>query len=198
MTPERENRDKAPYVASTPRKPSQDPYRKAGFREQAREIVARDRNDRKYGYAVDTSGAIARALEKAYRQGFNDAQTEPAPDSRPTALASGPIDWVLIPPRFRDGFWRICLHALGREPSVRVGAYLAPSLGGRGAAAWSVVRSNGHETTPVGAKTVEGLVRLGLLALSPEAADRIVVSRRGEATWKWFLDRGGQYPEDLT
>lgn len=36
-----------------------DPYRKARFREIAREIVAKDRYNRKYGLSVDTAGAIA-------------------------------------------------------------------------------------------------------------------------------------------
>ena len=62
-----------------PQKPSVDPYRKARFREEARGIVFKDRDDRKYGRAVDTAGAIARALERAYRQGFADAQDDPAP-----------------------------------------------------------------------------------------------------------------------
>lgn len=37
-----------------PRQPASDPRRKIRFREEAREIVARDRKDRKYGRAVDT------------------------------------------------------------------------------------------------------------------------------------------------
>ena len=44
-----------------------DPRRKARFREIARGIVAKDRYNRKYGIAVDTAGAIAQALERAYR-----------------------------------------------------------------------------------------------------------------------------------
>ena len=56
-----------------PRKPSLDTYRKARFREEDRGIVFKDRDDRKYGRAVDTAGAIGRAMERAYRQGFADA-----------------------------------------------------------------------------------------------------------------------------
>src|SRR3546814_20205263 len=49
-----------------------DPRRKARFREIARGIVAKDRYNRKYGIAVDTAGAIAQALERAYRDGVRD------------------------------------------------------------------------------------------------------------------------------
>ena len=49
-----------------------DPRRKARFREIARDIVAKDRYNRKYGIAVDTAGAIAQALERAYRDGVRD------------------------------------------------------------------------------------------------------------------------------
>ena len=58
-----------PYLAR-PQTTAADPHRKANFREEARGIVAKDRYDRKYGHAVDTAGAIARALERAYKQGF--------------------------------------------------------------------------------------------------------------------------------
>jgi hypothetical protein len=51
------------------KKPRADVYRKVRFRELAREIVGKDRHDRRAGYAVDTAGSIARALERAYRDG---------------------------------------------------------------------------------------------------------------------------------
>ena len=70
---------------------------KSQFPEEARGIVAKDRYDRKYGHAVDTAGAIARALERAYKQGFADAQDDHV---RPTPEVSdgGPLEWVLIRP----------------------------------------------------------------------------------------------------
>ena len=50
------------------RRPDADPIRKA-----ARDIVAKDRHDRRYGFPVDIVWAVARAMERAYRQGFEDA-----------------------------------------------------------------------------------------------------------------------------
>ncbi len=51
-----------------PHRPAKDPYRTAAFREAAREIVHKDRYDRRAGLSVDTAGTIARALERAYGQ----------------------------------------------------------------------------------------------------------------------------------
>ena len=42
------------------------------------------------------------------------------------------------------------------------------------------------------------LVRLGLLERADGAPERLLVSARGRASWWLFLERGGQYPEDLT
>jgi hypothetical protein len=71
------------------RRPDADPIRKARFREAAREIVAKDRLDRKYGFPVDTAGAVARTMERAYRQGFADAQDKSSmPAARDTLTAA--------------------------------------------------------------------------------------------------------------
>jgi hypothetical protein len=63
-------------------------------------------------FCGDTAGAIARALEKAYAQGFVDAR-EPssatierlAEPHRNHLGATEPIEWILIPPRPRGAFW---------------------------------------------------------------------------------------------
>lgn len=96
------------------RRPDADPIRKARFREAAREIVAKDRQDRKYGLPVDTAGAVARAMERAYRQGFEDAQgRQPLPGTS-SIQAGEAMDWALIPPRPRTAFWTLCLFILGK------------------------------------------------------------------------------------
>ena len=86
------------------RRPDADPIRKPRFRESARASVARDRHDRKYGLPVDTAGAVARAMERAYRAGFADAQGEPAMPAASDVAAGQTIDWALIPPRPRTHF----------------------------------------------------------------------------------------------
>lgn len=88
------------------------PTRKGEFREAAREIVWKDRESRKLGQSVDTAGAIARALEAAYRlgvaHGANAGASEPAARDVPVAPA-GSIAWNTIPPRPRAIFERILL-----------------------------------------------------------------------------------------
>jgi putative DNA-invertase from lambdoid prophage Rac len=116
------NCEKVSYVGSRDRdsmsrrlrNPPADPHRKARFRDEARGIVAKDRYDRKYGHPVDTAGAIARALERAYKQGFADARGDPAARP-PEASDKGPLDWALIPPRPRNAFWSCCLFTFGRR-----------------------------------------------------------------------------------
>lgn len=181
------------------RQPAADPIRKARFREAAREIVGKDRSDRKHGFAVDTAGAIARALERAYRQGFADAQSD-AP-AVPVAVAdtAETLEWALIPPRPRTAFWDICLFALGRGDTPEDAARLVPATTERGTPGWQLILKDqpAHDRA-IGEKTIRPLIRLGLLESADGAPERLMISTRGRATWRRFLERGGQFPEDLT
>jgi hypothetical protein len=189
-----------------PRRPAKDPYRKAAFREAARTIVYKDRDDRRAGLSVDTAGAITRALERAYAQGFADAQvpasSPPVPPDAGAAddEANGPVEWVLIPPRPRDAFWTICLFTLGRDPAAAPdgAGHLYPTMTPSGRPGWQLVTRTGREDKPFGQTTLLPLVRLGLLDPMREPDRRLVVSARGLATWRRFLERGGQFPGDLT
>jgi hypothetical protein len=181
------------------RRPDADPRRKVRFREAAREIVAKDRYNRKYGFAVDTAGAVARAMERAYRQGFADAQGEPAMPAVSDVQPDEAIDWALIPPRPRTAFWTICLFILGKGERTDGAGHLVPATTERGTAGWRLIVSSGNfEQKPLGERTIIPLVRLGLLELAGDAPERLVVSTCGRATWWRFLERGGRYPEDLT
>jgi len=181
------------------RRPDPDLLRKVRFREVAREIVAKDRHDRKYGLPVDTAGAVARAMERAYRQGFADAQGEPPMPAAGDVHPGEAIDWALIPPRPRTAFWTICLFVLGKGERTDGAGYLAPATTERGTAGWRLVLPSGNfEKQPLGGKTIVPLVRLGLLERADGAPERLLVSARGRASWWLFLERGGQYPEDLT
>lgn len=86
------------------RRPDADPVRSARFREAAREIVAKDRHDRKCGFPVDTAGAVARPTERAYRRGFADAPGEPLMPAASDVLPEEAIDLALIPTRPRSAF----------------------------------------------------------------------------------------------
>jgi hypothetical protein len=181
------------------RRPDADPIRKARFREAAREIVAKDRHDRKHGFPVDTAGAVARAMERAYRQGFEDAQGEQPMPAVGDVQPGEAIDWALIPPRPRTAFWTICLFILGKGERTDGAGHLLPATTERGTAGWRLIVPSGNfERKPLGEKTIVPLVRLGLLELADNGPEHLVVSARGRATWWLFLERGGQYPEDLT
>lgn len=186
---------------SAPRTPGKSPARTAAFRERARGIVAKDRYDRRAGFSVDTAGAIARAMERAYAQGFADAQAPSPSSSSPLSRedASGPVEWILLPPRPRIAFWTICLFSLGRDPAVKHGTgrlYAATLPNGR--PGWRLITEQIRENKPFTEATLRPLLRLGLLGPVHGPEPYLVVSARGQATWRQFLERGGQYPEDLT
>ncbi len=175
-----------------------DPRRKVRFKEQAREIVAVDRYNRRYGKSVDTAGAIAQALERAYREGVLDGRNGPPPVPEPPM--DGPVEWVMIPPRPRSAFWSICLFTLSKGDRPEQEGWLEPSVTNRGTPGWQ--RVVGGEVrdydAPMGERTIMPLVKLGLMEPAANNPSRLVISQRGRETWAEFLRRGGQYPEDLT
>jgi len=173
-----------------------DPRRKARFREIARGIVAKDRYNRKYGIAVDTAGAIAQALERAYRDGVRDdpASAPPASEQSDT----GPLEWALIPPRPRDAFWSICLYTLGRDADQPREGHLAPAITERGTPGWALVATGYSHDRVIGDRSIGPLVRLGLIELAVDLPVRMIVTAQGKETWALFCRRGGRYPEDLT
>ena len=173
-------------MSRRPRTPAADPHRKASFREEARGIVAKDRYDRKHGHAVDTAGAIARALERAYKQGFADAQDDHV---RPVPEVSdgGPLEWVQIPPRPRNAFWSCCLFMFGRQGDQPRGGYLEPDITERGTIGWRLVVAGIAPDKAIGAGSIQPLVRLGLLEGDPAEPHRLTVNARGRSTWEHFL-----------
>lgn len=180
------------------RQPPADPYRKARFREEARGIVAKDRYDRKYGRVVDTAGAIARALERAYKQGFGDAKHGFVTGPLPSMPDDGPLEWELIPPRPRAAFWSCCLFIFGKRGEQPRLGQLEPDITERGTAGWRLVVAGFKPEKSMGGNTIRPLIRLGLLVPAHAAPHRLVVSDRGRATWEQFLARGGEFPDDLT
>ena len=186
---------------SRPKTPAPDPYRKARFREEARDIVAKDRYDRKYGRAVDTAGAIARALERAYKRGHADAQSDPAgklPDIRPDIHGGGAIEWALIPPRPRNAFWTCCLFMFGRAGDQFRRGYLEPDITERGTMGWTLVVERLPPDKVIADSSIRPLIRLGLVERDAENPENLTISEQGRATWERFLAAGGHYPEDLT
>ena len=171
-------------------------YRKADFREEARAIVFKDRHDRKYGRAVDTAGTIARALERACKRGFADAQ-DPLGSAAPVIEPPvGPREWGFIPPRPRSAFRSCCLFILGRRGDRHRPGHLEAALTERGTQGWRlVVAGDEREFKDVtGARSIRPSMRLGLLESAPGSPDRLTVGARGRAPWDLYLLSGGRGP----
>lgn len=74
-----------------------------------------------------------------------------------------------------------------------------PATTERGTPGWKFTLPAGHfEDKPLGEKTLVALIRLGHLELADDRSESLVVSERGCVTWWRFLERGGEYPDDLT
>ncbi len=193
-----------------PGKPRSDPKRTRMFRETARHIIHMDRVKGRYGEARDTAGAVARAMEQAYRLGFEEALAGPAglePDVvEADALGNGhgavddsdAMEWGRIPPRTRGTFWSICLAALGRSGLTVTPSYLEPVVKPRGSLAWRlVVPDHQPYDKVVGDGTIITLIRLGLMEPHGEDDEQVALTDYGIRTWNRFCERGGQYPDDL-
>ena len=187
----------------TGRRPSGYADRKRQFRETARDILHMAKVKRQSGEAVDAAGAVARAMEKAYRLGFEDALT--GQGSADAVATVGPavapqneaLDWTLIPPRTRGTFWSICLAALGREGKTATPSYLEAIPTRGGTLAWQlVVPDRQPYEKRVGDGTITTLFRLGLMDYGDDET-RVVLTDYGIRTWNRFCERGGQWPDDL-
>lgn len=84
-------------------------YRKGEFRETARDIVWKDRENKKIGRSADTGGAISRAMEAAYKLGLAHGSVDVArPSANPEDVSQvKPVAWNTIPPRPRSAFEQI-------------------------------------------------------------------------------------------
>jgi hypothetical protein len=188
---------------SAQHRPTGNADRKRQFRETARNILQVAKGKRRLGDAVDTAGAVARAMEQAYRLGFEEAlKGRVAAVANPVIAAveapnSDAMNWTLIPPRPRSTFWSICLAALGRAGRTETPSYLESAPTRRGTLAWQLVVPDRrtYEKT-VGDGTIVTLIRLGLLEDADDET-RVVLSDYGIRTWNRFCERGGHWPDDL-
>lgn len=182
------------------RKKSRNLYREAEYREIAREIVKKDRNDRKSGLTVDTAGAISRALERAYQQGFTDYRREQTSlQNAGCSKENDTIDWVLIQPRPRAAFWKVCLRLLGEDGRDERAGYLAPSVTKRNTAGWQLIVPDWKEDDQViGNNSINPLRRLHLLIENGDGSGHLLISELGKRTWREFCRHGGRFPDDLT
>lgn len=160
-----------------------DDLRKADFREIARRIVVDARDRRKYHINGDTTGTIARALERAYQRGRREEREGvPAVDA-PTDH----LEWKTIPPKPRSAFWGICLAALGEDQTTtRPGTWhLVFEERRQNSGRW-VLYHDGCATDRTlsewGDRTIRPLITRGLLAW----ADNCQLTLTDLATKTWW------------
>ena len=160
---------------------------------------------RQFGEAVDTAGAVASAMERAYQLGFEESSKGSTASTPEVAVANGTaaherddaMSWTAIPARTRNTFWSICLAALGREGRTETPSYLESLPTRRGTLAWQLVVPDRrtYEKT-VGDGTIVTLVRLGLMKKATDHS-RVTLTDYGISTWNRFCERGGHWPDDL-
>lgn len=186
-------------MISIPR-PRKDVSRTAQFRDVARKIVSKDRSDRRDGFSVDMAGAITRALERAFREGFvacQEADQEAESPVETKEAGNGPLDWMLLPIRPRNAFWTCCLFIIGESGQEEGEGYLRPATTVRGTPGWRlIVKDARNLTDEFGNRSIQPLLRLGLLQPLRATPDLLRISSLGYETWMAFRARGGRYPED--
>lgn len=153
--------------------------RRAAFREIARAIVRTDRERRKFGLTVDTGGAVARALERAFQAGMAMKHAHAHrghTDTRPT-------EWLDIPPRPRIALWSICLWSLGTETPSSPEATAHFVFRNR---QWAIHVDSREisEERGYGDRTVKPLVKLGLLAATGPNLDCLGLTDLARRIWR--------------
>ena len=145
--------------------------------------------------AVDTAGAVARAMERAYRQGFEDAQSERR--RRSGSLPKPRRRWTGSDPakaekRFLDAVPLHVWGARGSRNALAIGCPRSPSGGTPG---WKLVSPDGGlETTIAGRGRSFLSSGWGLWSSPPTCPRGCSISDLGRATWRLFLKRGGEIP----
>lgn len=109
------------------KKPTPAKYRFQMFRSWARDITSEARESQKYGGSADTNGKLARAIEKGYKMGFEDAQKSDGPSSPDDLPAGRPVPTVA---RHLNSRVRSVIHLIGLWNNGREERF-DPSLGPR-------------------------------------------------------------------
>lgn len=150
---------------------------KAQFREEARRIIRADRAARMSGASQNTIGAVAAALERAFKLGRDGGG----------APASPALSWEGIPPRAREaleylGIKSRPIHGLREE-----GLVLVPDdVNGR--TRWRVEGADESERT-YPAIAINPLVKLGLLEAPQGREDALQLSPSGAAAFDGYWAR---------
>lgn len=176
--------------------PKLDSRLRAEFKEQAREIIARDRSARKYGRSQNTIGEIERALVKAYLLGCEAAPPSMLESAEPRH--SDIVDWIELPPRARDALWSLSLglsHWTRQVPDAQI---RAARIVLNGQTRWVNVKDlDQKDPHTFSSGGISPLVKLGLLEIIDGNDDLLGITAKGLATCKEYWRRSEQQDPTL-
>lgn len=160
-----------------------DPRLRAEFKEQAREIIGRDRAARSHGWSQNTIGEIERALVRAFQLG-QELGTMPFAPPRPEHLG---IDWEEVKPRGREVLMGLTYRSDAFEVENPIGLR---RILDDGRTRWANVYADGRMSEhSVASGSVDPLVRLGLLAPSTVSDETLALTAKGRATCEAYWRR---------
>lgn len=168
------------------------PEQRAIYRETARRIVSADRAARKYGLSQNTIGEIERALVAAWQDGCHQGGI-----SKKDEVATDPT-WLQLPARSRTTlesltFWFSKRHGAAEDRADRIECFEA-----EGKARWRRIDENGQrDVHSVADGSVRPLVRLGLLASTPETPDIYSLTETGLKLCRDYWARSDMDDPDL-
>ena len=172
-----------------------DPRLRADFKEQARDIIARDRLARKYGRSQSAIGEIERHLAAAFQLGLDRGSGKSV--LHDDINADELVEWNLLPPRARDVLWSINLRldkpdvlACG-HPTIR-----RHFLDDKERWTWGLAgtRMTSHSFSAGG---VKALVKFALLEAVEGKPDLLRLTTKGVATCRDYSRRAAMGDRSL-
>lgn len=183
------------------RKPTPAANRLPEFRAWAREITQENKEARKYGASTDLNGQLARALERAYQKGFEEAQT--GQDSLSVSTDADPNNPKPLARSVVTVKISSALHVLGLR---RFGSKTTYNPERNEAVAfiqddyisnlttrdpdWRIITQHGFEKESFSNRTIQQLVKLGLLVPASSNHEALQgrrllrLSPKGKATYR--------------
>ena len=153
------------------------------FKNVAREIISKDRSNRRSGYSVDTVGSVARAMEKGFILGQQVALGEIKPAVEKPDHSKDYLEWKTIPIKSRNALNVIFMFGYG----LKFIEY--PYMKKR---EWLCIRAGFVDRT-YGNQTISILIRLGLLQILVNKEERTTfagATYKGLVTWKKAMRDG--------
>jgi hypothetical protein len=168
------------------------PEQRAIYRETARRIVSADRAARKHGLSQNTIGGIERALVAAWQDGCRQAGMIEKDE-----VATSPT-WLQVPARSRTTlesltFWFSKRHGPAEDRADRIECFEQD-----GKVRWRTVDADGRrDDHSLADGSVRPLIRLGLLASTPQAPDIYSLTEIGLQLCRDYWARSDRNDPDL-